>query len=56
MDLCPHCAEPFEPVVDAGGGPRQDYVEDCAVCCRPIRVLAMQDEDGDYRLELFAET
>lgn len=22
-------------VVDPGGGDRQEYVEDCAVCCRP---------------------
>ncbi|MBI2362143.1 MAG: CPXCG motif-containing cysteine-rich protein [Elusimicrobia bacterium] len=33
---CPHCGEPFTILIDASV-PRQDYVEDCFVCCRPIR-------------------
>lgn len=32
---CPYCGEVEEVVVDPGGGDRQEYVEDCAVCCRP---------------------
>ena len=24
----------------------EDYVEDCAVCCRPILLHATRDEDG----------
>jgi hypothetical protein len=35
---CPYCGEPVELTVDPGSGPRQDYVEDCPVCCRPWRV------------------
>jgi hypothetical protein len=39
-----------------GGGEHQDYVEDCAVCCRPIRFVAVQDpESGDYAVEVYAE-
>jgi hypothetical protein len=38
---CPHCGEPLESYVDPGGGERQEYVEDCAVCCRPIRFVAV---------------
>jgi len=34
---CPHCGEPLEILVDLSQ-PRQDYVEDCEVCCRPMRV------------------
>jgi Cysteine-rich CPXCG len=32
---CPFCGEPEELYVDQGGGERQTYTEDCAVCCRP---------------------
>lgn len=53
---CPHCGEPLDAYVDPGGGERQDYVEDCAVCCRPIRLVAVYSpEDDEYRVEAFAE-
>jgi len=46
---CPHCGEPAETFVDPGGGELQDYVEDCAVCCRPIRFVVCYDEElGEY--------
>lgn len=36
---------------DPGGGGDQEYVEDCAVCCRPIRFVVHYDEaEGDYRV------
>jgi hypothetical protein len=55
--LCPHCAEPLETYPDPGGGEEQDYVEDCAVCCRPIRFVAVYDpEDREYRVEVSGET
>jgi len=34
---CPHCGEIIEVVVDFSE-PRQDYIEDCEVCCRPIAI------------------
>ncbi len=34
---CPYCWEQIEVVVDCSVG-NQEYVEDCAVCCRPWRV------------------
>src|SRR2546425_12624851 len=36
--VCPHCGEANELGLDPGGGPLQEYVEDCQVCCRPWRV------------------
>lgn len=42
---CPYCGEPLELVVDASAGP-QRYVEDCAVCCRPIEVSIDAGEHG----------
>lgn len=56
MLACPHCGEPLDAYVDPGGGERQDYVEDCAVCCRPIRFIAQQDlESGEYVVDVSAE-
>ena len=53
---CPHCGEALETYPDPGGGDAQDYVEDCAVCCRPIRFVARYDQnEGEYRIEIFAE-
>jgi hypothetical protein len=49
---CPYCGVEIELYVDVGGGGRQRYVEDCAVCCRPIEVRASEDEDGAPVVEL----
>jgi hypothetical protein len=54
---CPHCAEPTDTWPDLGGGEHQDYVEDCVVCCRPIRFVAIFDEhERDFAVEALAET
>ena len=36
---CIYCFEQNEVLIDASGGTRQEYVEDCQVCCRPNRLL-----------------
>ncbi len=43
---CPYCGESFETAVDCSAG-SQRYVEDCAVCCRPIEVSVSVSEDGE---------
>jgi hypothetical protein len=56
MLTCPHCGEPLDTYVDPSGGEHQDYVEDCAVCCRPIRFVAVQDADsGEFAVEVSSE-
>lgn len=35
--LCPYCGAAISMLLDLSVD-RQDYVEDCEVCCRPIRV------------------
>ena len=40
---CPYCGESVVIAIDPGGGEKQEYVEDCDVCCRPWQVLV------DYR-------
>ncbi|TDJ46970.1 MAG: CPXCG motif-containing cysteine-rich protein [Gammaproteobacteria bacterium] len=42
---CPFCGESITIVVDLSV-PGQDYIEDCFVCCRPIRIRYVAD-DGE---------
>ena len=45
---CPYCGEPLTLMVDEFAGRRQSYVEDCAVCCRPIEVtVSALDGEAD---------
>lgn len=34
---CPYCGEEISMLLDPSVS-RQDYVEDCEVCCNPIRI------------------
>lgn len=47
---CPYCGRRIELVVDPSAG-RQEYVEDCSVCCRPIVVRS----DGSTCVEVRTE-
>lgn len=40
---CPYCGEALALMVDASAGD-QAYVEDCAVCCRPMAVVVRVDD------------
>ena len=50
--VCPYCGEAVEIVLDPGSGPRQAYVEDCEVCCRPWEVTVAYADDGSAEVEL----
>jgi hypothetical protein len=41
---CPYCGESLELVIDPSE-PEQTYIEDCAVCCRPIVVTVFAGEE-----------
>jgi len=43
---CPYCGEINEIALDPGSGSRQEYIEDCQVCCRPWRVVVSYLPDG----------
>jgi cysteine-rich CPXCG protein len=49
---CPYCGETVELLIDGGGGPHQEYVEDCPVCCRPWQVEAWAEADGMWQATL----
>ena len=36
--LCPYCRGTNELLVDVSGGPHQEFVVECEVCCDPILV------------------
>ena len=42
---CPYCGELFAVVVDPTSG-SHSYVEDCAVCCKPVLITVAVDDDG----------
>jgi len=43
---CPYCGETNELLVDVSGGPNQQFVVDCEVCCAPILVrLKIRGQD-----------
>ena len=41
---CPSCRESLDVLLDMSV-PAQDYIEDCQVCCRPMRIT-YSSEDG----------
>jgi hypothetical protein len=43
---CPYCGEGFTIVIDLSAGSQQ-YIEDCAVCCRPVLLDIVIDAEGD---------
>lgn len=52
---CPYCGEINEIALDPGSGSRQEYVEDCQVCCRPWRVVVSYREDGNADVSIEME-
>ena len=52
---CPYCGEDVELDIDEGGGRRQAFVQDCAVCCRPWQVEVVRDREGHWSATLRTE-
>ena len=50
---CPYCGEAVEALLDLSGGD-QRYIEDCAVCCRPI-VFDLRTDGADWQLDVLRE-
>lgn len=48
---CPYCGELITLLVDPSAG-TQEYIEDCAVCCQPIRVAVSEANDGALQISL----
>ena len=56
---CPYCGEWLEVFIDPSVR-RQEYIEDCQVCCRPITLTVTLggpdgNDDGDAHVEARTE-
>jgi hypothetical protein len=49
--ICAVCFEEIETVVDESQGSDQEYIEDCAVCCRPNVLHVLIEPDGEVMIE-----
>jgi hypothetical protein len=45
---CAYCGETFELLLEPGA---QEFVTDCEVCCRPLRVTVTDDPDDEPSVE-----
>jgi len=51
---CPYCGESIDVLIDCSVA-RQDYVEDCQVCCRPILFSVSVETDGTVGVDVAQE-
>ena len=35
---CPYCGEELSVRLDRSAGKRQEFVQDCEVCCKPVQI------------------
>jgi DNA replicative helicase MCM subunit Mcm2 (Cdc46/Mcm family) len=53
--ICNACGEEIVVPIDPSQGSRQEYVEDCPVCCRPNVIHVEVEESGEIRAWAGAE-
>jgi len=49
--VCDSCGEEIVVPIDISAGAHQDYVEDCPVCCHPMRLHVDIDADGGAHID-----
>ncbi|HIC56958.1 MAG TPA: CPXCG motif-containing cysteine-rich protein [Acidobacteria bacterium] len=52
---CPSCGEPLDVAIDWSVN-RQEYVEDCQVCCRPMVLQITIDAERNADITVRVET
>ena len=53
--ICNSCGEEIVVPLDYSEGQRQEYVEDCPVCCNPNVIFVVYDSDGEANIWSRAE-
>ncbi len=53
--LCPYCGVQLSTRLDVSGGKRQQFIQDCEICCRPIQIEAWFEGDKITRFSAEAE-
>jgi len=51
---CAGCGEWNQTTVDESAGPKQSYVEDCQVCCKP-NILNVRFDAGEQEFVITAQ-
>ena len=51
---CPYCGESLEIVIDASVR-HQAYIEDCQVCCKPIKLSIRIGDEGEPSIDARGE-
>lgn len=51
---CPYCGETITVLLDYSV-PRQNYIEDCQVCCRPITFNVEEIDNGEWEVSVSHE-
>jgi hypothetical protein len=49
--VCQYCGIHNELWIDLTIEGKQDFVEDCRICCRPNRIIVQKDEDEQPMVE-----
>ena len=52
--VCPNCGEYIQILVNAEDE-GDTYIEDCEVCCSPINITVIVDEDEELRVEVHSD-
>ena len=52
---CVYCGQTNDLYVDLSAGVRQQYVEDCQVCCRPNLITAVLADDDEVVVQVERE-
>lgn len=50
--LCPYCGEAVDLDFDESAGSRQEFIQDCPVCCRPWQVEVLFDPEYGWSATL----
>jgi hypothetical protein len=49
--ICQYCGVENSVWVDLTIEGKQDFIEDCRICCRPNRIIVVRDYDGNVMIE-----
>jgi transcription elongation factor Elf1 len=51
---CPYCGEEIDILIDVSIE-NQEYVEDCQVCCKPIEIAVISEDNGIVSLSVHTD-
>lgn len=49
--ICQYCGVSNSVWVDLTVEGKQDFIEDCRICCRPNRIIIIRDNDDNLSIE-----